>query len=334
MKSTCIVAVLLAALAVVVAAGCGGSEAVPTDAVAVVNGEKVAKSQLDALLARVKTSYEAQKRKFPKAGTPEYQSLQSQAVAYLVQRVEYSQEADDLGIKITDQDVDKRVAEVKKSYFKNDEKQFQSQLKQQGYTLVTFRDDVRIQLLSDKLFKQITKEVKVTDKDIEAYYTKNKAQYQVPESREVRHILVKTKTEATKLYDQLKAGGDFVVLAKKYSLDPGSKNQGGKLTVSRGQTVAPFDQTAFLLPKGSLSRPVKTQFGFHLIEALGDVKPGRTTPLKEVKAQIRSQLAESKRNEALTSWSEDVKKEYEKNVSYQTGFAPPAAATEQSTTTG
>ena len=334
MKSTRIVAVLLAALAVVVAAGCGGSEAVPTDAVAVVNGEEVPKSQLDALLARVKTSYEAQKRKFPKAGTPEYQSLQSQAVAYLVQRVEYSQEADDLGIKITDQDVDKRVAEVKKSYFKNDEKQFQSQLKQQGYTLVTFRDDVRIQLLSDKLFKQITKDVKVTDKDIEAYYTKNKAQYQVPESREVRHILVKTKAEATKLYDQLKAGGDFVVLAKKYSLDPGSKNQGGKLTVSRGQTVAPFDQTAFLLPKGSLSRPVKTQFGFHLIEALGDVKPGRTTPLKEVKAQIRSQLVESKRNEALTSWSEDVKKQYEENVSYQTGFAPPAAATEQSTTTG
>jgi len=334
MKSTRIAAVLLAALAVAVAAGCGGSEAVPTDAVAVVNGEEVPKSQLDALLARVKTSYEAQKRKFPKAGTPEYQSLQSQAVAYLVQRVEYSQEADDLGIKITDQDVDKRVAEVKKSYFKNDEKQFKSQLKQQGYTLVTFRDDVRIQLLSDKLFKQITKDVKVTDKDIEAYYTKNKAQYQVPESREVRHILVKTKAEATKLYDQLKTGGDFVVLAKKYSLDPGSKNQGGKLTVSRGQTVAPFDQTAFLLSKGSLSRPVKTQFGFHLIEALGDVKPGRTTPLKEVKAQIRSQLAESKRNEALTSWSEDVKKEYEKKVSYQTGFAPPAAATEQSTTTG
>ena len=72
-----------------VAAGCSGSDEVPTDAVAVVDGTEITRNVLDELIARAKKSYTAQKRAFPKAGTPEYQSLQTQAVAYLVQRDEY-----------------------------------------------------------------------------------------------------------------------------------------------------------------------------------------------------------------------------------------------------
>ena len=88
----------------------------------------------------------------------------------------------------------------------------------------------------------------------------------------MRHILVKTRAQANGLYDQLQAGGDFAVLAKKFSEDTGSKANGGKLTISRGQTVAPFDQTAFLLKKNDISRPVKTEFGYHIIQPIGDVK--------------------------------------------------------------
>ncbi len=155
------------------------------------------------------------------------------------------------------------------------------------------------------------------------YYNENKSQYEVPESREVRHILVKTKTQADDLYKQLEAGADFAVLAKKYSLDPGSKDNGGKLTITRGQTVAPFDATAFLLPKGQLSRPVKTEFGFHLIEPLSGVKPATTTPIAQVKGQIQSQLEEQTKNDAIQKWADEVQKDYAKKVAYATGFAPP-----------
>ena len=71
----------------------------------------------------------------------------------------------------------------------------------------------------------------------------------------MRHILVKTKAQANKIYDKIKAGGNFAALAKKYSTDPGSKDNGGKLTIIRGQTVAPFDTTAFLLSTNQVSAP-------------------------------------------------------------------------------
>ena len=99
--------VLLAASALaavtLVAAGCGDTDEIPADAVAVVDGTSITRASLDELLARAKKSYTAQQRDFPKAGTPEYQSLQNQAVAYLVQREEYAREADDLqaGINVT-----------------------------------------------------------------------------------------------------------------------------------------------------------------------------------------------------------------------------------------
>ena len=86
----------------------------------------------------------------------------------------------------------------------------------------------------------------MTDAQIQEYYAKNKAQYSQPQSRDVRHILVKTKKQADDLYAQLQDGANFAALAKQFSEDTGSKANGGKLTISKGQTVAPFDQTAFL----------------------------------------------------------------------------------------
>ena len=133
-RSLLLAAAALAALTLV-AAGCGDSDEVPADAVAVVDGTAITKESLDELLARAKKSYTQQKREFPKAGTPEYQSLQNQAVAYLVQREEYAREAEDLGVEVTDAQIAKKIDEVKKQFFGNNEKKFEAGLKQQGYTL-------------------------------------------------------------------------------------------------------------------------------------------------------------------------------------------------------
>jgi peptidyl-prolyl cis-trans isomerase C len=324
MKSLRIV-LSLAALLVPVAAGCGGGgdDDVPSDAVAVVGERDIPKSEFDGLLNQAKRSYEAQKRKFPKAGTTEYNTLKNQAVQFLVQRAQFEIQADELEVEVTDKKVEDRLAQIKKQYFAGNQKRYESQLKQQGLTDAQVRKDIRAQLVQEGLFKKVTDKVKITDKEIQAYYEKNRSQYGQPESREVRHILVSTKKQADSLYARIKGGEDFGKLAKEFSKDPGSKDQGGKLTVARGQTVPPFDKAAFRLEKGALSQPVKTQYGYHLIEPLSAIKPAKSTPLKEVKDSIRQQLLQTKRNEAMTKWVEDTKEEFcDGKLTYQVGFKP------------
>jgi foldase protein PrsA len=324
-------ALLLCALAAVGLAGCGGDEEVPADAVAVVDGQQIARSDYEALLSQAKKSYKNQKREFPAAGSQEFQTLRNQAVQFLVQREQFEQEASDMDVDVTDKQIDARLEQIQKQYFGGDKKKYEKQLKEQGLSEKQVRNDIRAQIISEKIFEQVTKDVKVTDADIAAYYEKNKAQYSQPESRDVRHILVKTKKQADELYAQLQGGADFAALAKKYSEDTGSKANGGKLTISQGQTVAPFDKVAFQLKKNEISQPVKTEFGYHIIQPLSDEKAAKVTPLKDVKESIRQQLGQTKKNEAMTKWVDELKKDYKDKVSYAAGFSPPPDA--KSTTT-
>jgi parvulin-like peptidyl-prolyl isomerase len=324
---------LLAALVALLAAGCGGGgDSVPSDAVAKVGDQTITQAQFQQLLSQAKKSYASQKRDFPKPGSAEYEQLKNQAVQYLVQRAEFAQEAQKMDVKVTASDVDKRLDQIKKQYFGNSESRYKSQLKKQGLTDTQVKDDIKAQLVQEKIFKKVTTNVKVSDADVKKYYDQHQAQYGTPEQRDVAHILVKSKAQADKLYARVKAGEDFAKLAKKYSQDPGSKAQGGKLTISKGQTVGPFDQTAFLLATGKFSHPVKTDFGYHIIKALSPIKPAQTTPFSKVKASIKTQLLQQKRNDAMTNWSDKLKKDFDGKVSYQTGYAPPPTTTAPTTT--
>jgi parvulin-like peptidyl-prolyl isomerase len=322
------VLLLPALLLALVAAGCGGgSESVPADAVASVDGNEVPKAEFDALIDQARKSYANQKREFPKAGTPEFQTLRNQAVQFLVQREQFELEAEELGIEVTDKQLEERLTQIKQQYFEGDAKKYEEQLKEQGLTDKQVRADIRAQIVSEKIFEEVTKDVKVTDAEIEKYYAENKEQFSTAESREVRHILVKTRAQAQDLRNQLEGGADFAALAKQHSTDTGSKDSGGKLTINRGQTVAPFDKQAFDLAKNELSQPVKTEFGFHLIEPLSAVKAASVTPLKDVKASIRTQLEQTKKNEAMTKWVDELKERYDDKIAYAVGFDPPPTET-------
>ena len=320
-------------------AGCGGgdstsSDDVPSDAVAVVDGREIPRTEFDTLIAQAKRSYTSQKREFPKAGSEEYQTLRNQAVAALVQKVELEQAAEEMDIKVTDEDVDKRLEQIVKQYYGGDQKQLDKQLKAQKLTLEQVREDLRAQLISEKIFNNVTKDAKVTDAEVKAFYESNEAQYKQLASREVRHILVKTKALADTVRSQLTPNGsNFPALVTKYTQDTGSKSTGGKLTISRGQTVSAFDKVAFALETNKISDPVKTEFGYHIIQPVSDVKAETTTPLKDVKSQIRQQLEQTEKNQTMTTWLEDLKADYEDKVAYAVGFTPPPAATTGTTTT-
>jgi parvulin-like peptidyl-prolyl isomerase len=312
------------------AAGCGSGSSkssIPTGSVAVVNGTPIAKTQFDDLLGQAERSYKSQHRPFPKPGSPEYKTLQSQALKFLVQRTEYAQKAKDLGVTVTDKQIEDRLTQIKKQYFGGSETKYQTQLKTQGLTDEQVHQDVRAQLTQEGIYKKVTDKITVSDAELKQYYDQHPDLYSQPASRDVRHILVKTETLANSLYNQLKGGGDFAALAKKYSQDPGSKAQGGKLTITKGQTVAPFDKVAFSLKTNELSKPVHTQYGWHVIQALSAVKPAKKTPFDQVKNAISQQLLQQKKSEAMSKWVSDLDKAYATKITYAAGFSPPATST-------
>jgi parvulin-like peptidyl-prolyl isomerase len=335
MRSLWFVPLALSLTLLASACGGGGSSSsggsVPSSDAAVVNGEHITQADLDRRLSEAKCSYLLQKRTFPKAGSQEYQAIQQQVLQNFVQRIQLQQKAPSLGVSVSDKQVEDQLTSLKKQYFGGSEKKYAAELKKQCVTDKEVRDDIRANLLSNAIFNKVTAGAVVTAAQVKSYFDGHREVYTSPQTRVVSHILVKDKALADKLYDQLKAGASFAALAKKYSTDPGSKSQGGQLTITRGQTVAPFDRVAFELRTGQLSKPVKTQFGWHIIHADKPATPRKSTPFAQVKESIRQQLVQQKRNDALQKWLDGLKKEYAAKVSYATGLAP---ATTAPTTTG
>jgi foldase protein PrsA len=342
------------AFVAVFAAACGGSGApksVPSDAVAVVGGDTISKASFDTVLAQAQRSYKAQHKPFPKAGTTTYGTIRAQIMQFLVERSEYEQKAKDLGIKVSDKDVNDRLDQIKQQYFGSAapgqkpkskaqiDQLYKQQLKAQGLTDKDVKDGIRAQLIREKISNKVTNSVKVSDGDAKKYYDGHKSQYEQPaqpESRDVRHILVKSHALATTVYNKLKAGGDFSKLALKYSIDP-SKTSGGRLTVCKKQTVTcqlktvpAFEKVAFSLKTNEISKPVHTRFGWHVIQALGPVNPPKKKseiPFGQVKAAIKQTLLQQKKQDAFNKWWNDTKKEFAKKTKYQAGYQPPASQT-------
>jgi foldase protein PrsA len=323
---------LLAFALLATACGSGDAPEVPAGAIAVVGDEEVPKADFDELIAQAERNFEAQKQEFPNAGTPEYENLKNAIVKSLVERAQWEQKGVEMGVRVTEQDVEKRLGEEKERFFAGDEEKYDAELAKLGLTDAQVREELRARILSEKIYKAVTTKVKVTDADVKAYYAKNKAQFQRPQSRDVRHILVKSKARATDIYRQLRSGASFATLAKRFSTDTTSAAQGGKLSAAKGRTVPPFDKFVFAAKKGELSEPIKTEFGWHVIEVLSAVKPAAVTPLAEVEPSIRQTLLQERQSAAMQQWVRDLQAEFEDEVAYAPGYAPPAGSDE--TTTG
>ena len=336
-NSSVLLLALIAALGLAACGGGGSSSAdVPEGAVAVVGDKTVTKEEFDTLIEQQKKSAEAQKQDFPAPGTAQYEALKAADVKGLVEQKEWELEAEAMGIQVTDQEIETQLNQVKEQNGLTDEQKYQAELAKAGITDSQVRDQVRFSILTNKIYEAVTKKVTVSDADIQAYYDKNPTKYQQPASREVRHILVKDEALAHKLHDQIQGGADFAALAKKYTQDTASKADGGKFTAFKGRTVQPFDDFVFSAKTGELSDPIKTEFGWHLIETLGPIKPATTKPLDDVKDSIQGALLTTKQHAAIQAWTAALPAKYADEVAYAPGYAP-ASATDTSggtTTTG
>jgi foldase protein PrsA len=319
--------------------GGGGNTSVSNDAVAQVGSTPITKANFTSLMAVACARYKAQGQPCPKVGTDTYTQLRDQAVTFLVQQEELSQEAKKLGVSVTNADVAKQVAQIQKTYYKNSKAKFLAALKKDDISLVQLEQyNLRPNLLSSKLQAKVTSNVQVSDAAAQKYYNDNKTSFTTPKTREVRHILVNNKTLAEKIEKELKNGASFASLAKRYSKDTGSAAQGGKLCVAHGgtsgactQTVAPFDKAAFGLKTNEISL-VHSVYGWHVIQPIGSVKPAHTQTFPEVESQIKANLESQQKQTAWTAWLAKMASDFKNKVSYQTGYTPAATTTASATT--
>jgi peptidyl-prolyl cis-trans isomerase C len=171
----------------------------------------------------------------------------------------------------------------------------------------------KLQEIKPMIYAQILQEKStassVTDSQVLAKYNEMKKNATTQKQYEVSHILVKDLATAQNIEAQLKKGANFADLAKKYSIDPGSKNNGGDLGWSDGSNYVPqFSSAIYKLQKGQYTTtPVKTQFGYHIIK-LNDVKVGSGTipPFNQVKDQIKQEL----KSQGARSFFDNLKAQY------------------------
>ena len=93
---------------------------------------------------------------------------------------------------------------------------------------------------------------------------------------------------AERLTGRLRSGANFAQLARQHSQDPRAKSSDARIEIEKGDTSAAYERVVFSIPKGKVAGPIRTQFGWHIIEALGPVKRGKTFTFAEVKEHLAS----------------------------------------------
>lgn len=145
---------------------------------------------------------------------------------------------------------------------------------------------VKNNMLKNYAMHKVFESVTITDEELKEYYENNKETLFSPVTYTASHILVEDEKEADKIYEEIKDGKDFAKAAEEYSLDPSAKNGGQLGSFPRGVMVKEFQEGLDSLKVGEISKPVKTEFGYHLIK-LDDKKEIEST-FEEIKDQVRS----------------------------------------------
>ena len=166
-------------------------------------------------------------------------------------------------------------------------------------------------MFAEAAMRNVIKNITVSDDEALKFYNENTKMFTQPEKVHARHILVSGDELLRKVQDDLKAGKSFDVVAKEYSQDPGSAENGGELPeFSRGMMVPEFEAAAFALKNsGDVSEPVKTQFGWHIIKLEGKT-PEAVIPFEQVKARILQDLREQKTQEAIEAKGKLLEEKY------------------------
>jgi len=224
------------------------------------------------------------------------------------------------GKELFEQGVEKMKANSKLSEADFDER-LNLQVKSQGQTREEWEkqgiEQATVQALVERELK-----VEVTDAQVKKFYDENPSRFEQPEMVRASHVLIATrdlttnqdyspekKAEKKKLADDIqkraKDGEDFAKLAKQYSDDTGSKDQGGEYTFPRGKMVPEFEAAAFTLGTNQVSDVIATQFGYHIIKVSEKI-PAKTVEFSKVEKDLHDGLKQQETQKLFPEYLEKV----------------------------
>lgn len=293
---------VLFVIGVAVFRGFGGEDVPSGDVAAVedVDDGIVTQEDFDTALAQAAAS--AGQQNPPEADDPLYDQFKEAAMQDALLGVWLAGEAEERGIEVSERELDQRLEQIIQQNF-GGQKAFDRFREQSDLSEEDVTERVRLTIVQERILEAETPEpdsqgrldVDVSDSRVEAFYEQNAAQFERPASRDVRVILSEDEAKADQALAELEqddSSASWKEVAKKYSTDDASRNNGGLLRgIVEGQGGdATFDEQVFGADEGELVGPFETDRGFYVIQVTG-ITEAETTPLSEAAEQIRQQLA-------------------------------------------
>jgi len=226
--------------------------------------------------------------------------------AYLDQVIERKilvQEARRLGIKVSPEELNQAISEIKMDY---SEGGFGETLGLKGMTLEEWKVRLEEKLLAEKVIRSVFhSQEKIDEKEALRYYEDHRSSFQIGQKVKVRQIVVADGEEAIQILKRLKKGESFEKVAMEKSLGP-EKVQGGDLGYfSRGEKPSEFDYV-FNMEVGAISEVIKSPYGYHIFKLEEKIEP-RQIPFEEAKLRILQDLGQKKGEENYQKWFKGLK---------------------------
>jgi parvulin-like peptidyl-prolyl isomerase len=306
-------------LALLVGAGAGAAGAhVVERIVAVIGTDVILQSELDER-ARPYLG-EAERETDPKIREKKKTTITREVLERMIDEQLIVQQAADLKVTVTSEDVDKGVEEVKHQNNINTE-QFLSALKEQGMTLASYRQDLKRQITRLKVVGiAVRSRVTVSDDDVKTYYEQNVKSTGVDRKVHASHIFISIPENATvaqleekrafagELVRKARQGEDFAKLARENSEDAATRKEGGDLGwFGKGSLPPAVEEIVFGMDPGEVGGPIRAERGFHVIKLM-DRKDEQVRPFNEVKEQLRVALFSQEMEKQTRSWLQELRK--------------------------
>ncbi len=224
-----------------------------------------------------------------------------QVATELIKRAILTIKAEELGVVITNEEIERRILEETKKH---------AGLKETSSGLAASRKELRTRIVDtirlEKINEKLTEQVEVNEDEAESFYLRRAEAYSSPGMVHIAHILLNTESEGKIALERINAGEEFSSVAASLSRDERSRALGGDIGwVVSGTCDPQIERVAFLMQPGEVRGPIRASDGYHVIKLI-EKREARIPPFGEVKDKVIRDLLNQKKQEILSDWLKTV----------------------------